>query len=235
MATQAQIDANRRNAQKSTGPVSAAGKAVSCMNALKSGVYAESAIIPGETAESLKELAARYQHDLDPQNGPEQTLVDALIAEAWLLRRFLPVEAHLWERQFTGNTRLDPKTYLGDAYINSSKTFGRHQSKHDALCRGFRTNLRELERIQEARRQAEPPVEVQPEPEPAPAPQPAAPQPVSPEIGFVPSNEPEPVADPQRPAAASHRLAHKLVQARRRILVGASGLTWKRRKPRKSA
>ena len=35
MATQRQIEANRRNARKSTGPASVRGKAVSSMNALK--------------------------------------------------------------------------------------------------------------------------------------------------------------------------------------------------------
>jgi hypothetical protein len=38
MATIRQIEANRRNAKKSTGPTSVAGKAASSMNALKSVV-----------------------------------------------------------------------------------------------------------------------------------------------------------------------------------------------------
>src|SRR5947199_58583 len=42
MATQAQIDANRRNSQKSTGPATDAGKLASSLNALKTGLYAES-------------------------------------------------------------------------------------------------------------------------------------------------------------------------------------------------
>jgi hypothetical protein len=50
MATQAQIDANRRNSQRSTGPVAAAGKAASCLNAVKTGLYAESLLIQGESA-----------------------------------------------------------------------------------------------------------------------------------------------------------------------------------------
>jgi hypothetical protein len=48
MATPAQIAANRANAQKSTGPRTAEGKAASRLNALKHGLDAESLIIPGE-------------------------------------------------------------------------------------------------------------------------------------------------------------------------------------------
>ena len=48
MPTQAQLNANRLNAQKSTGPTSPEGKAASSLNALKSGIDAWSHIIPGE-------------------------------------------------------------------------------------------------------------------------------------------------------------------------------------------
>jgi len=50
MPTQNQIQANRRNAQHSTGPRTAEGKAASSMNALKSGIDARSSVIPGEDA-----------------------------------------------------------------------------------------------------------------------------------------------------------------------------------------
>ena len=48
MATIQQIEANRLNAQKSTGPRSVEGKAVSCFNATKTGIDAKSQIIRGE-------------------------------------------------------------------------------------------------------------------------------------------------------------------------------------------
>jgi hypothetical protein len=48
MPTEAQINANRLNAQKSTGPTCPAGKAASPLNALKSGIDAFPHIIPGE-------------------------------------------------------------------------------------------------------------------------------------------------------------------------------------------
>jgi hypothetical protein len=47
MSTQAQIKANRQNAQKSTGPKTDEGKAAASQNAVKHGLFAES-VIKGE-------------------------------------------------------------------------------------------------------------------------------------------------------------------------------------------
>ena len=57
MSTQKQIDANRRNAQKSTGPRSAAGKSASASNSLKTGLYSRSQVIVGEDPAKLQALS----------------------------------------------------------------------------------------------------------------------------------------------------------------------------------
>ena len=46
--SQKQIDANRRNAQKSTGPKTKEGKAKSSMNSIKYGIYSDKFLIKGE-------------------------------------------------------------------------------------------------------------------------------------------------------------------------------------------
>ena len=56
MSTLRQIEANRRNAQKSTGPTSVTGKAASSMNALKTGIHAKSLVLPTENLSELEEL-----------------------------------------------------------------------------------------------------------------------------------------------------------------------------------
>src|SRR5438132_1388356 len=69
-------EANRRNARKSTGPRSAAGKARSRFNALKHGMTARSTLLPDEDA---SELAARQQKlldDLQPRSHFEAILVE---------------------------------------------------------------------------------------------------------------------------------------------------------------
>ena len=95
MSTQKQIDANRRNAQSSTGPVTPEGKAASSRNALKSGLDAESQFVPGESREDFAELQAQYEQDYAPATTQERRLVDTLLRNEWLLRRYHRIEAHL--------------------------------------------------------------------------------------------------------------------------------------------
>ena len=66
MPTDSQIQANRRNAKKSTGPRSAEGKAASSQNALKTGIDAKSPVIRGEDHATLEALATRYHERFQP-------------------------------------------------------------------------------------------------------------------------------------------------------------------------
>ena len=96
MATPAQINANRANAQKSTGPRSAEGKSASRFNALKHGIDAASIVIPGEDPADYDALAADYHRDLQPQSPSELFHVDSMLRADWQKRRLLRVEADLF-------------------------------------------------------------------------------------------------------------------------------------------
>ena len=52
MTTDARTEANRKNAQRSTGPKTPEGKARSSKNALKHGLTSEELILPGENPEA---------------------------------------------------------------------------------------------------------------------------------------------------------------------------------------
>jgi hypothetical protein len=99
MATQAQIDANRRNAKLSTGPRTSTGRARSAMNATKSGIYAKAEIIPGEDPAELDALKSQYYDSLQPA-GHEIDLVDQAIRAGWQLRRLARAEADVWTRHY---------------------------------------------------------------------------------------------------------------------------------------
>ncbi len=66
MATLLQIEANRCNTLKSTGPRSAEGKAVSRFDAFKTGIDAQAMVVPGEDPRGLEELAAEYHRRFRP-------------------------------------------------------------------------------------------------------------------------------------------------------------------------
>src|ERR1700719_970353 len=101
MATIKQIEANRLNSQKSTGPRSVEGKARSSQNALKSGIDAESLIILGEDRAALKTLTEEYVERFHPTTPEQRHYVDTLIRDDWQLRRLAKVDAQIWEHELT--------------------------------------------------------------------------------------------------------------------------------------
>ncbi|HEX3743485.1 MAG TPA: hypothetical protein VHW09_06135 [Bryobacteraceae bacterium] len=145
MPTQKQIAANRRNAQKSTGPRTPEGKARSSQNALKSGIDAHAQIIHGESPADLERLKFDYQERFLPDTPEQRMLVDTLIDCEWLLRRFRRVEAELWVDGM--RDRVHP-TILGESFNRMDETFARLQRRIDAAHRNYRNSLRELERLQ---------------------------------------------------------------------------------------
>jgi hypothetical protein len=97
MSTIKQIAANRFNALLSTGPRSVAGKAISSLNALQSGIDAKSNLIRGEDSAALETLSAEYRDRFLPATPEERLLVDILVHDDWLLRRFRRVDAEIFE------------------------------------------------------------------------------------------------------------------------------------------
>jgi len=78
MATQKQIEANRRNAKLGRGPTTPAGKARSSMNAIKTGVYAKHLLLPDENDDELRRLRAALYTEWRPLKGTESTQVEHL-------------------------------------------------------------------------------------------------------------------------------------------------------------
>ncbi|HXK07175.1 MAG TPA: hypothetical protein VMS37_32575 [Verrucomicrobiae bacterium] len=97
MASSAQINAALANAQHSTGPRSAEGKAASSKNALKLGLYAQALILPGEDPEELLALSRDYTERFHPQTPIEQLFFDQLVCAEWLQRRYGRIEAQFYQ------------------------------------------------------------------------------------------------------------------------------------------
>ena len=187
MATQRQIEANRKNSQKSTGPRTTEGKAVSRLNALQSGIDARLDVITGEDADSLEELAASFYRDHQPANSIECSILDGIIRDTWLLRRFFRIDAELLEYEMESDFHPDRYQHkLGKAFRDSSQHQIRLQRRIDSTRKAQMNGIRELERLQ-AERRAHP----QPEPPAEPLPVTASTQIPNSRIGFVPDTAPE--------------------------------------------
>jgi len=99
MTTFRQIEANRRNALKSTGPKTVAGKEQSRCNAVRHGLTAETVIRALEDAEDYKAFEAAITADYEAQSAVERELVLRLASVLWRLRRATTMETGLFEIQ----------------------------------------------------------------------------------------------------------------------------------------
>ena len=180
MSTLRQIEANRRNSQKSTGPRSPEGKAHSRFNALKTGITAKSQVIPGEDPDELEALAAEYHGQLPPSNALERFLVDALVNADWQLRRLRRVEAQLWDTELSrardSFNGLDERAPLGQIFARGPHAFNLLQRRIDSVERSYYRALKQLQLLHgpSASPDEDPPPAPDPDP-PAPDPRPPAP------------------------------------------------------------
>jgi hypothetical protein len=94
-----QSEANRRNAQRSTGPTSEDGKRRSRRNALRHGLCAETVIEIVEDIEDYKGFEAAIIADYDAQTAVERELVLRLASLLWRIRRATSIETDLMRVQ----------------------------------------------------------------------------------------------------------------------------------------
>ena len=153
MPSQKQIEANRLNAQKSTGPRTPAGKAKSRFNALKAGIDAGAEAIPGEDPDDLRALRADYYDRFTPDRPEQWALVDALIANDWLLRRLRKIEGQLWKQQVAKErewSSFKPGTPLACALSSVENSLTRLQRRMDSADRAYNRALNQIRRLQQA-------------------------------------------------------------------------------------
>jgi hypothetical protein len=87
MATEAQVNANRINAQKSTGPRTAEGKAAVAQNALTHGLMARAAVLQGEEWEEYTSFREGMLQELYPDGVQQEELAARIVGLYWRLRR----------------------------------------------------------------------------------------------------------------------------------------------------
>ncbi len=151
MATEAQIAANARNAQKSTGPKTSAGKARACKNRLKHGLRSEEPVLHTveDEAEWLDHLQT-YIDDAQPIGDVEFKLAEKAAMCLWKQARVEVMMAHAQDREieasFGGHIELEESDDNGLGIDLSSTSIDSLQRYYDSFEAGFFRAYRELEK-----------------------------------------------------------------------------------------
>jgi hypothetical protein len=140
MSSFRQIEANRRNARLSTGPVTEEGKRKSRQNALRHGLTAETVIDALEDADDYAAFEMAVTADYDAQSAVERELVLRLASLLWRLRRATTIESGLFKiqakhlLQFRQRRRAHQKRQeiIDNVYRNALATVEDAQQDDDA-------------------------------------------------------------------------------------------------------
>ena len=102
MATEAQVTANRLNAQKSTGPRTPEGKALVARNAVKHGLLGEQIVVEGEDRLKFAFHRDEMMRALTPVGEVEITLAERLVGLSWRLQRIERLQVQAFETLCAG-------------------------------------------------------------------------------------------------------------------------------------
>ena len=161
MATQSQIDANRRNAQKSTGPKTQEGKAKSRRNALRHGLTAKACMLADEDPNDLLDMIAEINEKFDPQDTDEDFLVQRMAEARIRYNRIMPLEASIFNLRLVVDKAPDPLmeaqglscqrawAYMRDA--NGGNALSKLSRYETSLLREYDRSRHELEKLQKIR------------------------------------------------------------------------------------
>src|SRR5213080_2826562 len=107
MSSQQQIEANRLNAQKSTGTSTPEGRAAVSLNGLKYGLYAETLILPGEDPAEFDALLDRFHDEHQPATTTEEAFVSQIVMATWRRARIQRMEVAFYRNEHKNSIRHD--------------------------------------------------------------------------------------------------------------------------------
>ncbi len=110
MATERQIQANRANAQKSTGPTSPEGKRISSQNGIPHNLVSGTVVLKGESMRRFNDLAGALMRQFQPRNSAETALVQTMTAARWRLLRMWGIQTAGFQQEMA---RQDPSAGTG--------------------------------------------------------------------------------------------------------------------------
>jgi hypothetical protein len=157
VATEKQFEANRQNAQKSTGPKTPEGRAAVRLNGVKHGLTAETIVLKGESQADFTNLLDSFEAEHAPTTPTEEALVVQLALATWRLRRLYHQEAGFYTYEIktladiVKGKNLDDADRMAHATGWGEKTLALFNRQEGRLERTFYRALHELQRLRKQR------------------------------------------------------------------------------------
>jgi hypothetical protein len=156
----ARLAANRANAQKSCGPTSPAGKAISSLNAIKTGLTGRTVLLPTDDATAYQLHLDRAFRKHSPATDDETTLTQHIADTEWRLLRIHPLEEGLYAVGLRKHADLFPEEkdpVMREALIRAEifviyrKEFSNLALQERRLGSQLKSDLAEIKLLQKTR------------------------------------------------------------------------------------
>ncbi len=159
MISEKQLEANRRNAQRSTGPRTGEGKKVSALNARRHNLTGQVTAMTEADRIMHDAFSAAIVESLAPEGAMETQLAQRIATDSWRLNRISAVEDNLFA---LGHNAKSDETETEDAEIHAALTAAKlfkAESKQLQLLtlyeqrinRNIQKNMSMLQALQSAR------------------------------------------------------------------------------------
>jgi hypothetical protein len=159
----AQVAANRANAQLSSGPKSSAGKAKSSLNALSHGLTSKTVVMAGEDNAEYARLLSSCTNRHAPANEEELRLVQSMVDGTWRLNRMTRLESAIYLKgtiefadKFADRSPVERTALIEiETYLKYEKSLRNLNLQEARLRRTLDKDRAELQRLQTIRRRGE--------------------------------------------------------------------------------
>ena len=167
MTSPAQIESNRANSAHSTGPATAAGKAISRLNATRHGLTSQVACMTWEDRDAFNKFCAALVADYRPEGPAEKQIAQGIAEDNWRLNRARAIEPNIFALGSTAptpaiesdNPQIDAALAQAQTFRDEGRTFalitlGLITLKAQRIQRNLHRNLDRLQQMQSQRRAA---------------------------------------------------------------------------------
>lgn len=158
--SQAQIDANRKNAQLSCGPKTEAGKRISSHNAVKTGLTGATVLLPTDDVAAYEKHVAATFAEWKPGSNRENVLVQSIADTEWRILRIPSLESAIYALgriqhadQFADQPEsIRPALLNAHIFQTSRRDLMNLNLQQSRLNRQREKDIAELKALQEERR-----------------------------------------------------------------------------------
>jgi hypothetical protein len=154
--SEAQLAANRANAQFSSGPTSEAGRAKSAQHSLKHGLTSKTIILPGEDHEAYQNQLNSYIEHHAPSTDEELRLLQSMVASLWRLNRIQTLESAIYIKgQIEFANKYEDQPAAIRKALKYEKSIRNLNIQEARLNRMYDKDRAELQRLQITRKRDE--------------------------------------------------------------------------------